>query len=213
MTVLTCRESDNAAVFSDLAGLHIPDGSKVADLTYGTGAFWKEIDNERFDLVPSDLKDGVDMTATGYADHAFDVTIIDPPYMYNPKGTVKVSLSDPYNLNNQDRLLRTNHDVLTLYFDAIKECVRITKPKNGIVVVKCQDMIESGVQRWNHTIIHIYAAKLGLYLVDLFVVKGKQTPAIRWKNQKHARKNHSYFLVFKTGQTEAKRGKSLLDYL
>ena len=63
--------------------------------------------------------------------------------------------------------------------------------------MKCQDEVSANRQRLTHVeIINDYES-LGLYAKDLFVVVRPNKPAItRLKKQVHARKNHSYFLVF-----------------
>lgn len=70
----------------------------------------------------------------------------------------------------------------------------------GILIVKCQDEVCANTQRLTHVeIINEYAGR-GLFARDLFVVVRSNAPAIsRLKKQVHARKNHSYFLVFANG--------------
>ncbi len=66
-----------------------------------------------------------------------------------------------------------------------------------MLIVKCQDEVSANTQCLTHVeIIQAYAA-LGFYAKDLFVVVRPNRPAIaRLLRQEHARKNHSYFLVF-----------------
>ena len=58
--VLTAHVGQNAHLFADTLRLHVPRGSKVADVTYGKGVFWKQVDPTLYTLLPSDLKTGVD---------------------------------------------------------------------------------------------------------------------------------------------------------
>jgi hypothetical protein len=69
--------------------------------------------------------------------------------------------------------------------------------RNGIFIVKCQDEVSANRQWLTHVeIINGYAA-LGFYARDLFVVVRPNQPGVsRLLKQVHARKNHSYFLVF-----------------
>jgi len=64
-------------------------------------------------------------------------------------------------------------------------------------VVKCQDEVSANKQRLTHVEIITAAESIGLYAKDLFVVVRPNRPCVsRLKRQVHARKNHSYFLVF-----------------
>ena len=58
--VLSAHVGQNAHVFADILRLHVPRGSKVADVTYGKAAFWKEVDLTHYTLLASNLKTGVD---------------------------------------------------------------------------------------------------------------------------------------------------------
>ena len=86
--------------------------------------------------------------------------------------------------------------VLDMYLAAGKEAHRALR-RFGVLIVKCQDEVSANTQRLTHVeIIQAYAA-LGFYAKDLFVLVRPNRPAIaRLLRQEHARKNHSYFLVF-----------------
>jgi hypothetical protein len=126
--------------------------------------------------------------------------VLDPPYIYNPKGTVKSSISDCYLINPTDGL-KSNSDVLVFYVDAIREAHRVLVV-GGILMVKCQDCIESGRQKWNHIEIKKEAETMGFLAEDLFVLIQPTQPTIRWARQKHARKNHSYLWIFRKKKVE-----------
>jgi hypothetical protein len=83
-----------------------------------------------------------------------------------------------------------------MYFSAGQEAFRVLK-KGGVLIVKCQDEVSAGKQWLTHVeIINEYEA-YGFYTKDLFVVVRNNRPVIsRLKKQVHARKNHSYFLIF-----------------
>jgi len=68
----------------------------------------------------------------------------------------------------------------------------------GVYIVKCQDEVCAGRQRLAHVEIINRLAGMGFEADDLFVVVRKGRPGVsRMKRQLHARKNHSYFLVFR----------------
>ena len=83
-----------------------------------------------------------------------------------------------------------------MYFRAGAEAHRILR-EGGILIVKCQDEVSAGKQWLTHVEIINEYESTGFYTKDLFVVVRNNKPAVsRLKNQVHARKNHSYFLVF-----------------
>jgi hypothetical protein len=68
---------------------------------------------------------------------------------------------------------------------------------NGVFIVKCQDEVSANRQRLTHIEIINEYENFGFYTKDLFVVVRTNKPGIsRLKKQRHARKNHSYFVVF-----------------
>jgi len=69
--------------------------------------------------------------------------------------------------------------------------------KKGVLIVKCQDEVSAGKQWFTHIEIINELEALGFYSKDLFIVMRTNKPAVsKIKKQIHARKNHSYFLVF-----------------
>jgi hypothetical protein len=102
------------------------------------------------------------------------------------------------------------HDaVLDLYFKAGKEAHRVLR-QYGILIVKCQDEVSANTQRLTHVEIIVHYHVLGFYAKDLFVLVRPNRPAVsRIKKQEHARKNHSYFLVFVKTDGQNPRGKGL----
>jgi hypothetical protein len=86
--------------------------------------------------------------------------------------------------------------VVDLYFKAGAEAYRVLEPE-GVLIVKCQDEVSANRQWLTHVEIIREYERLGFYTKDLFVVVRTNRPIVtRLKRQEHARKNHSYFLVF-----------------
>lgn len=209
----------NEDVFPLVVGLHVPAGSVIADVTYGTGIFWKNVPKTRYKLLATDIKMGVDCRKLPYDASTVDCVVLDPPYMEGLyRGTTsQMAGSGTYaafrtTYSNGERTTGgpKYHDaVLDLYFKAGREAYRVLR-KYGVLIVKCQDEVSANTQRLTHVeIIREYEA-VGFYPKDLFVVVRPNKPAVsRIKKQEHARKNHSYFLVFvKTGGGNP-RGKGL----
>lgn len=215
--VMSAYVGGNSEVFPQLLLLHVPEGSKVADVTWGKGVFWKNVPEGKYTVLATDLKTGVDCRNLPYEDDSIDCVVLDPPYMEGLFRRSKDHLAGAgshaafrEHYSNGDE---TNGDapkwhaaVTDLYFAAGREAFRVLK-ENGILIVKCQDEVSANRQNLTHVeIINEYEHQ-GFYTKDLFIVMRQNRPGVsRLKKQVHARKNHSYFLVFVKAPKGAKRG-------
>ena len=206
--VLSAHAGGNAELFPRILALHVPDGALIADVTFGQGVFWRQVPPGRYRVLPSDIATGTDCRALPHADGALDALVLDPPYMeglLRPKADTRGGLGS-------HAALRTFYDsggggvgpgggrwhqaVLDLYLDAAREARRVLCD-HGILIVKCQDEVSANRQELTHVQIITGLAALGFYARDLFVLVRSGRPGIaRLLRQVHARKNHSYFLVF-----------------
>lgn len=210
--ILSAHTGGNADVFPDVLALHVPVGSVVADATYGKGVFWRNVPEDLYTVLATDIADGVDCRALPYEDGTMDAVVLDPPYMEGfyrrqngqkaGSGTHSAFRSAYANGDerNQDKrhsgTAKWHGAVTEMYFSAGCEAYRVLRPK-GILIVKCQDEVSGGKQWLTHVEIINEYEKIGYYTKDLFVVVRTNRPGVsRIKKQVHARKNHSYFLVF-----------------
>ena len=189
----------NDEIFPQILNMYVSPNSKVADITYGRGVFWKNVKKEDYDFHPSDIKTGIDCRNLPYDDESFDCIVFDPPYMHTPGGTAHSNHQnyEQYYQNNAISSDKKYHEaVLDLYFKASKEAARVLKNK-GVFIVKCQDEVCANKQRLTHVEIINELTNFDFVCEDLFVITRKNKPGVsRVKTQKHARKNHSDFLVF-----------------
>jgi hypothetical protein len=189
--VLTATIGDNGDLFPKVLSLYVPEGSVIADVTYGKGVFWKNVDTSKYVLKASDLMDGVDFRSLPYEDSSIHALVLDPPYMHDGK-TVHKALNKNYRNNHEPT---TSHaSVIRLYAGGILEATRVLK-KKGVIIVKCQDEAESGKQRLSHVELIQLLERFGFEIVDLFVLVQDKVPLMRHQYQKSARKNHSYAIV------------------
>lgn len=191
----------NDDVFPRILSLYVAPDSTVADVTYGEGVFWRNVPEDTYRLLPTDIRHGVDCRDLPYKDEELDCVVLDPPYMHSPGGTAHTAHSafERHYKNNGtgNRTDRKYHDaVLALYEDAGAEAYRVLR-ENGVLIVKCQDEVCANRQRFTHVEIMRAYEQLGFVAEDLFVVMRQNRPGVsRVVRQVHARKNHSYFLVF-----------------
>ena len=197
----------NAAQFCQVMKLHVPRGARVADVTWGKGVFWQDIPAGAYEVLATDIDMGVDCRALPYADASLDCVVLDPPYM---EGLFRRS-ADHMAGSGSHAAFREHYSegiatpaggpkwhgaVLDLYLRAGHEAHRVLR-ENGILIAKCQDEVSANRQCLTHVeIIDAYAA-MGFYARDLFVLVRSNKPGVsRIITQVHARKNHSYFVVF-----------------
>lgn len=205
--VVSATTGLNAEIFPDILRLHVPQRARIADVTYGKGVFWQNVDLDAYELLPSDIQTGVDCTALPYDDDSIDAVVLDPPYM---EGLFRKS-ADHLAGSGSHAAFRDNysngkpttaagpkwHDaVLDFYFRAGAEAQRVLVP-HGVLIVKCQDEVSANRQRLTHVELINHFEERGFYTKDLFVLVRRNRPGVsRLVKQVHARKNHSYFLVF-----------------
>jgi len=200
--VLTAKQGTNADLFPDILRLYIADGSDILDLTYGRGVFWRNIPDDRYVVTKNDIEDGRGSTSYDFRElpaawnESFDAVILDPPYLYTGGfATLRDSIDRGY--RNRERARSGIHGVAAvhqMYAQAYIEAYRVLK-RGGFLIVKCMDQVMSGKQTWMHTELFRLAEILGFKVKDLFVMVANSTPTMRHTIQKHARRNHSYFLV------------------
>jgi len=211
--VLSAHVAGNAAVFPHVLKLHVPEGSRIADVTWGQGVFWNNVDMSKYTVVPSDIAAGIDCRHLPYADASLDCVVLDPPYMegfyredqeHKAGSGTHQSFSTAYSngteVDTKYKGTRKWHGaVVDMYLDASREAYRALRHK-GILIVKCQDAVSANRQWLTHVEIINQCESMGFYSKDLFIVLRTGKPAVsRIKKQVHARKNHSYFLVFVKG--------------
>lgn len=207
--VFSAYIAGNAEVFPKILELYVSDGLTVADVTYGKGTFWHNVDTKKYTFLPSDIQTGVDCRALPYDNDSIDCVVLDPPYMEGlyrnntdhmagagTHAAFREHYSNGESTPDQDGTPKWHDAVLDMYFRAGEEAKRVLR-YNGILIVKCQDEVSANKQRLTHVEIINKYQQLGFYTKDIFVVLRNNKPGVsRVIKQNHARKNHSYFIVF-----------------
>lgn len=222
--VCSAYMDNNDEVFRDILKLFVEEGSTIADVTFGLGVFWNKVDLSKYHILPSDLylkaetmqkfsqlhpRDGINSKSLPYGNTSLDAVVFDPPYMesFYRNQTDQIggigthsSFRRAYSSGNGDEKAEgvKYHDAVTdMYIKSGAEAYRVLKD-NGIYIVKCQDEVCANKQRLTHVEIITGFEQMGFYCEDIFVVVRTNKPVIsRLKKQVHARKNHSYFLIFR----------------
>lgn len=208
--ILSSYTRNNEEIFPLILSLYVPIGSTIADVTYGKGVFWKKVNQNDYTLLFSDIKTGVDCRSLPYENQSIDCVVIDPPYMegFYRRNTAHLAGNGTFSafreaysdgsIYPQKEGTPKYHDaVLDMYYSAGYEALRVLKRK-GILIIKCQDEVSANKQHLTHVEIINEYTKHNLIVEDLFVMIRNNKPNISTlKRQVHARKNHSYFLVFR----------------
>ena len=210
----------NADLFPEILKLHVPEGSLIADVTWGKGVFWQQVPADRYVVHKSDIQTGMDCRQLPYGDSSYDCVVLDPPYM---EGLFRGFRDHMAGAGNYAAFRNHYSDgkhteggpkyhaaVLDLYFRAGREAHRVLR-EDGVLIVKCQDEVSANKQHLTHVEIINEYAQIGFYAKDLFVLVRTNRPAMsRVLRQEHARKNHSYFIVFvKLAHGRSRRGAGM----
>lgn len=192
---------DQSEIIKWILKLHTKSQIIDCDPTYSKGNFYKNTGIEppkyKFDINPQ-TEDTIQADARSLPldSESIDVLMFDPPFLATTGKSITADEDNNY-INKRFGVFPSEPELHKFYIDAMKEFYRVLK-KDGILIFKCQDKISSSKQYLSHIFIVNEAIKLGYYPKDLFVLLAKNRIVADWqlKNQKNARKFHSYFLVF-----------------
>ena len=204
-------------IIQNIISLYIPSKQIDLDPTYSKGIFCKNAPfNQptlKYDLYPQ--AEGVlqgDCRKLPLQGQSINSIMFDPPFL----ATTGKSLASNENnnlINNRFGVYANEQALHQMYLDSLKEFWRILKP-NGILIFKCQDKVSSGKQYMSHVYIMNMAEKIGFYTLDLFILGVENRLVADWqRNQKHARKFHSYFWVFQKPKNKIKNSWETLQQI
>ena len=173
-----------------IMALYCPYGFDL-DPTYSIGNFYKSIKKPKFkmDLIESaDAR--CDASNLPIKSNSIKSIMFDPPFVGGSRNEGKPGI-----IKERFSYYKTiQNDLWGMYSKAIHEFYRVLR-KDGVLVFKCQDTVESGKQYITHVEVMNQAYKVGFYPKDLFILTANSR-IIRQERQFHARKFHSYFWVF-----------------
>ena len=185
--------SSEQELLKSVIGLHSPAGIEL-DHMYYKGNFYKEIASPRliFDLMPqTDNCPQADAMRLPIESCSINSMILDPPFMFGIHGKTK-----EYYSSRTHGILKNFQELKSLYIDILTEAWRVLK-SDGTLFFKCQDYTDSTT-----TMVHCYvwkwAIEIGFYPKDLAVLHLPKNKVYNpYLTQRHMRKVHSYFWVFK----------------
>lgn len=203
MTLITTVSDSQKEILQNISRLHLNGEHFQADLTYGKGGFWSGWNEPedptpeiRVDLDPrggASLQPNViaDISCLPFPDNTLKSCVVDLPFIH---AHGKQSI-----IGNRFSSYPSQKALDNIHHDTARELARVTAP-GGLVVWKCQDIIESSKQVWNHIkIYHHMTIPYDFHAEDLFILFRTRNALIGWnqRKQQHARRTHSYFWVFR----------------
>ncbi len=186
---------DQDEMIKNILDLHC-DGHVECDVTYSKGMFYNSgyisQPKYKFDLYPQ-TEDTVKCAAENlpFEDEQLESIMFDPPFLAGytkskPTGIIGERFHGFDYMKN----------LWAWYDECLPEFHRVLK-KKGKLVCKSQDTVSGGKQWFSHVHIINEAEKVGFYTKDLFILLAKSRMiGHNHQNQKHARKFHTYFIVF-----------------
>lgn len=197
MTLITTVSDDQSEILWNIQRLHNNNQPFQADLTWGSGGFWRNRWRTppmiRMDLAPAPeslVNIQADIRALPFKPGSLKSAVVDLPFIHAPgKASVMGQRFSGY---------PSQKALNVLHWEAAHQIALAMQP-GGLVVWKCQDIIESSKQVWNHIKIHMHATAAGLHAEDLFILHRFRTAVVGWNHtkQQHARRTHSYFWVLR----------------
>lgn len=176
---------------------YLADDMVILDPTYGEGVFWK-VHGEPENLHASDLDpfktptEPDDFRDLPWADEEFDAVVFDPPYKLNGTGD-KTHRGVDHRYGVEEFMPAKERMIMCL--DGITECYRVLKPE-GVLLIKCQNQVNSGRIVWQADIFGEHAKGLGMTKEDQFNMLGMRAQP-KGRRQAHARQNASQLLVMR----------------
>lgn len=200
-SVVNGRDSD---VLPILFEVHHPNAKNILDCTYNKGRMWK---GTPYQPIRMDIDSKYDVDVVGdfrympFVDNSFDVIVFDPPH--RPIAAGKTSAYAKYNEGELDKG-REGDNVSDLFLPFLKEAKRVLRDE-GVIFAKIADLTHNHKYQWQHVDFINYVIKVNLTPCDLII---KIDPCAgnlkssKWKNIKHFRKKHCYWIVVRKGGCE-----------
>ena len=202
MDIIKSVSESQSEILNNIIRLYCPMGFEL-DPTYSKGNFYKDVPEpkHKLDLHPQsgDVFEA-DSRRLPFNNSSVESIVFDPPFVGGSRKEGKPGI-----IKERFGYYKNVPILWRFYRDSLDEFFRILNPE-GVLVFKCQDTIENGSQYLSHIEIINYAYSIGFYPLDLFIlIANNRLMSPSQAVQQHARKYHSYFIVFK-------KSKRLVDY-
>ena len=193
-TVIKSISDDQEEILYNILKLYVNKDRYDCDFTYSIGNFYKHIPQPylKFDKYPQ--VEGVQPLeeAENIPDSSLNSVVVDLPFIIKDNKYVneKSLIINRFNCFADDKALYAANDYML-------ELSHRVLTKNGVLVLKTMDICSPYGQIWVTNYVCNKAVKLGFELVDKFILTLSNRYIFYKGEQRHARKYHSYFLIFR----------------
>lgn len=183
----------NTEILKNINSLFLDNKGFELDPTYSKGNFYKNFPKPKYksDINPH-FKDVIqaDFTDLPFENNFINSICFDPPFVFGSAGQRKNNV-----MSKRFSIIDTHKDLMNLYELSLKEFHRILKPK-GILAFKCQDYTDTKTY-FNHNYVYEFALQNKFVGLDIFILLSKNRIYNPNLKQRHSRKFHCYWWVFK----------------
>jgi hypothetical protein len=198
-SIIKTTSYDQMEILKNIITLYCPNGIEL-DPTYSIGNFYGKIQKPKYCYDINPQVHGVikqDCRKLPHADNSIKSINFDPPFLATSGPSTQKTKKGSNIILNRFGFFPTIEALWKFYHESLTEFHRVLEP-NGILIFKCQDTVSCSKQYLSHIEIINQAITTGFYPIDLFILFSKNR--IIGHNhgiQQHARKFHSYFIVFR----------------
>lgn len=186
-------------ILSNILHLYIHTETYECDLTYSIGIFYKHLSQPamKFDKYPQSKDVRLLEEAYSIPDNSLSSIICDLPFIVRGHGKENNAgqLVERFNyFESAEEAYEANLEMINLAYNKLK--------RGGYFVMKSMDVRCKSHTIWLNSYIQVEAVKKGFVMEDLFILASKSRMLYyRGEKQNHARKYHSYFFVFRKGNS------------
>ena len=172
---------------------------RILDATVNTRRFWRRSTRQvlGLDINPTVRPDIIaDNSALPFRDGVLDVIVYDPPHIPDQGRQNNKDFQDRFGLTLRSNST-TSHNISAMFPAFMQEAHRVLK-STGLLFCKTIDYVHSQHTQWAHVHLIQAGAQAGLTPCDC-IIKIRPSPIIdpKWKKARHARKQHSYWIIFR----------------
>lgn len=196
-TVIRSVSESQDEILCNILKLYVKTKTFDCDLTFSKGNFYHVIDvpQLKFDINPQ--TEGVKHLSEAYdiPSYSLHSIIIDLPFIVNANNKGNFSncskIAKRFNFfQSEEELYKTYENMINLAYDKLS--------KGGFFVVKLMDVCGPNGQIWISNYVQNKAKEYGFIHDDTFILIARTKYLYsNGRQQRHARKYHSYFFVFR----------------
>ncbi len=171
----------------------------ILDATVNTGRFWE---GSTRDPIGLDINSRFRPTVVGdnlsmpFRNGCFNAVVYDPPHIPNQGRDRQKDFNIRFGLvlkSSRENGYNFSH----MFSPFVREAYRVLAPE-GILFCKITDYVHNHRLQWAHIDLVQAAAAVGFVACDC-IVKIRKGPIVdpKWQTAHHARRRHSYWLVFR----------------